>query len=40
VMAWFSGAKAITDLQNWKQRQIGRSMGRAPQVVMRKQKGR
>jgi len=33
VMAWHSGAKAITDLQEWRK---GRPLGRAPKVIMRK----
>lgn len=38
VMAWHSGAKAITDLQQWKAREMGRNLGRAPVVVMSKPK--
>lgn len=34
VMAWFSGAKAITDLANWHHRKIGGASGRTPKVVM------
>ena len=34
VMAWFSGPKAITDLKNWKENNIGRRGGAAPKVVM------
>lgn len=40
VMAWHAGAKALTDLQNWKEQNIGRRLGRTPQVLMRKPKGR
>lgn len=32
VMAWFSGAKALTDAQNWKE-QARRPLGRVPQVI-------
>jgi hypothetical protein len=34
VMAWFAGAKAVTDLQEWRKGNIGGATGRAPQVVM------
>jgi hypothetical protein len=40
VMAWHAGARALTDLQNWKEQNVGRRMGRTPQVLMRKPKGR
>lgn len=40
VMAWHAGAKAISDLQNWKEQNVGRRLGRTPQVLMRKPKGR
>lgn len=35
VMCWFSGAKAITDAENWRSANVGRRpLGRAPQVIM------
>lgn len=34
VMAWFSGAKAVTDLNEWKKRDIGRPSGRAPKAIL------
>ncbi len=40
VMAWHAGARALTDLQNWKEQNVGRRLGRMPQVLMRKPKGR
>lgn len=34
VMAWFSGAKALTDLNSWRQDAIGKRHGATPKVVM------
>lgn len=33
VMAWWSGAKAVTDLQQWQKQRVGRLNGRAPVVI-------
>lgn len=33
VMAWWAGQKAVTDLQQWKQRQVGSLNGRRPVVI-------
>lgn len=43
VMAWFSGAKAITDAQNWREQAAWRNpgrLGRQPKVVMGHQAAR
>ena len=33
VMAWSSGQKAVTDMAQWKERQVGSMNGRRPVVV-------
>ena len=37
VIAWSSGAKAITDAESWKTREMGKLRGRRPQVIMGRQ---
>jgi hypothetical protein len=34
VMAWHSGAKAISDLANWHHKNVGGASGRTPKVIM------
>lgn len=34
VMAWYSGPKAVTDLAEWRKRDVGLPRGRTPQVIM------
>lgn len=38
AMAWWAGAKAITDAEQWRKEQVGRPFGRVPQVIMRRKR--
>jgi hypothetical protein len=38
VMCWWAGARAITDAEQWRKDQVGRHLGRTPQVVMRRKR--